>query len=145
MSIAIGNLFVSALLRSPFHAILGKNLALIRVRGRKSGKLISTPINIVPGENGYRVISLRERTWWRNLRNAPSAELLLTGKWQAVQAQVVEAPEAVFNQLQAYFQAYPQYARYFAIRLGADGQANAEDVRARAEKHLVIQLTPRPE
>ncbi len=45
------NTLLGWLLRSPFHRMLSGNMMIIRCRGRKSGKVYSTPVNYfrVPG------------------------------------------------------------------------------------------------
>ena len=39
------NTLMSLLLRSPFHGLVSTHLMLIRFTGRKSGKLITTPVS----------------------------------------------------------------------------------------------------
>lgn len=54
------------LLRSPFHAFISGGILLLTYQGRKSGRQYSTPVNYSLEEDVYRVVSLRERVWWRN-------------------------------------------------------------------------------
>ena len=44
MSGNLGNLFMKTIINSPLHPLLGSGIALITVRGRKTGKPISTPV-----------------------------------------------------------------------------------------------------
>jgi len=57
------------LIKSPFGKLMGENLAVITVTGRKTGRLISTPINVARQADVFTTTSTRERTWWRNLRD----------------------------------------------------------------------------
>ena len=62
MSGNLGNLFMKTIINSPLHPLLGSGIALITVRGRKTGKPISTPVNVVNDGDGLLVVSLRNRT-----------------------------------------------------------------------------------
>jgi F420H(2)-dependent quinone reductase len=64
-----GNRAVALLLRSPLHSLVSRQLALITVTGRRSGKSYTFPV-------GYRRIGERvtipvgwpaRKLWWRNL------------------------------------------------------------------------------
>ncbi|MBK6434209.1 nitroreductase/quinone reductase family protein [Candidatus Amarolinea dominans] len=62
-----GNSFIAWLLRSPLNSLLSSNTLLITMTGRKTGLLITTPVNYVRDGDRLWVISSRDRTWWRNL------------------------------------------------------------------------------
>jgi hypothetical protein len=47
MPTPLGNFFMKTLIYSPLHPLLGGSFAVITVTGRKTGNLISTPINTV--------------------------------------------------------------------------------------------------
>ena len=55
------NKFISAILQSPLHALMSGSTILITVIGRKSGALISTPVNYAQQGNKLMVISLSKR------------------------------------------------------------------------------------
>lgn len=139
---ALGNFFMQALITSPLYFLLGPNFAVITVTGRKTGQSISTPINVGREGQVYTVISLRERTWWRNLRGQATAQLHVGGKTYAVQGEVIETPAEVGETLRRYFQQHPQVARYFAVQIAPDGSMDNEDVQRVAAEHLVIHLRP---
>jgi hypothetical protein len=67
---SIGNACVSALLRSPFHRLLSGSTDLIRYRGCRTGREITTPTQYA--ERGSDVVILVARpdtkTWWKNFR-----------------------------------------------------------------------------
>jgi len=65
---SFGNFFMKAILNSPLHGLLGDSFAVITVTGHKTGRAISTPVNVSFADNCYTVVSTRDRTWWRNLR-----------------------------------------------------------------------------
>jgi hypothetical protein len=142
MPSALSNFFVSTIIRSPLHAMVGPGMALIRVRGRKSGREIVTPINVVAEGDGFTATSLRRRTWWRNLRGGAAAELRVGGRQQAVQGEVVEDQAAVIAGFGRYFDAHPKLARFFGVRPGADGGLARQDLERLAAERVIIHLRP---
>jgi len=64
----ISNFFVASIINTPLHPMLGKNMAVITVTGSKTGKRYSTPVNVMRDGETFTVVSLRDRTWWHNLR-----------------------------------------------------------------------------
>lgn len=128
---------ISWLVRSPFHRLLDKSVLLIEVRGRKSGKLYSTPVNFVEADNVLWVTSQRERTWWRNLRGGDAVSVVLRGKSYAGQGEAIEDLNAVAHGLGTYLHNAPQAARYFEVGLDPAGHPLAED-RLKAAGKLVM-------
>ena len=99
---------------------------LLQVRGRKSGKLYSTPIDLLEIDGKRFLVAPRGRTQWaRNAEAAGEITLKKGGFRQSYRLRAipnVEKPEL----LKAYldrFQATVQ--RYFPVRAGADVQAFA--------------------
>ena len=80
------NPLIRSVLRSPAHGLFSRNLALITVTGRRSGRSFTIPVGY--REKGDRVtieVGWPERKrWWRNLRGegAP-VQLVLHGKRRA--------------------------------------------------------------
>ncbi len=142
MSDSITNSFMKRLITSPLHSVLGSNLAVITVTGRKSGKLISTPVNVTFDGQTYTVISMRQRTWWRNLRDKPAAQLHVSGKQLEVQGAVIESADAVSQSLQSYFERNPKTVKYFGAKLSSDGRVEPSDLQRLANERVVIQLRP---
>jgi deazaflavin-dependent oxidoreductase (nitroreductase family) len=140
MPSSIGNFFMKAMIHSPLHSLLGDRFAVITVTGRKTGRPISTPINVSPDADRYNVVSMRNRTWWRNLRGDVPARLHVSGKTFPVRGEIVEEPGAVREALQRYFQKYPDYAKYFNVKLTPEGQLDSNDLQRAAEERLIIRL-----
>lgn len=134
------NRVVRALVESPLHSLMGDRLGVIQVVGRVTGRTYATPVNVDREGPGWMVTSLRERTWWRNLRAGAHAKLRLAGRTCAVQASVEERPEAVLEGLTAYFGRHPREARYFGVRLDAAGRPAREDLERAAAKRVIIRL-----
>ena len=73
-----GNTVVASIVNSPFHFLLGKGFAVLTLPGHRSGKSFSTPVNLIQVNGTLTVISMRSRTWWRNLRDG-RVELVAEG------------------------------------------------------------------
>ncbi len=138
----IGNFFIKTIVNSPLHALLGDSFAVITVEGRKSGRLYSTPINVKRQKEGWIVISMRERTWWRNLRDGQTAILRIDGRKIPVRGKVVEEQNAVSAGLEDFFRQYPGYARYFKIRVDKNGKPDPVELGRAAGERILIQLLP---
>jgi deazaflavin-dependent oxidoreductase (nitroreductase family) len=140
MPTPIGNFFMSAIIRSPFYRMLGENFAVITVTGRKSGKRISTPINVAPEQGGWTVISMRSRVWWRNLSGNAEAKLHFAGKEFPVRGEILEDHEQVAAGLTRYFDAYPSVAKYFNIKMTPENVPDPASLRATAAERVIIRL-----
>ena len=142
MPSAIGNFFMKAMINSPLHPLLGDSFAVITVTGRKTGRSISTPINVSREENSYTVMSMRNRSWWHNLRGDATARLRVSGKTFSVRGEIIEDPSLVMDELRRYFQKYPEYAKYFNIHLTPEGELDPGDLQRAAGERLIIRLRP---
>ena len=73
------NRFVVMILTSPLHALLDGGLTVVRFRGRRTGRMLSTPVEYV--RVGERVIVLvanaPAKQWWKNVRANPEVGVVL--------------------------------------------------------------------
>lgn len=122
---------------------MGESIAVITVTGCKTGKQISTPINVIKTENVYSVISSRDRTWWRNLRGGAEATLRVAGKTIKVDGQVLESNEEVRAALSLFFIQHANMAKYFKVSFNPDGSLNDSDLDKTADERVVIKLQKR--
>jgi F420H(2)-dependent quinone reductase len=85
-----GNHAVSLLLRSPLHRVVSRQLAIVTVTGRRSGRDYSFPVGYRrKGERVTIPVGWPERKlWWRNLRGGAAVRLLLGGEDRTGHAQV---------------------------------------------------------
>ncbi|MDJ1420542.1 MAG: nitroreductase family deazaflavin-dependent oxidoreductase [Candidatus Methanoperedens sp.] len=128
------------LLRSPLHMLASKSTLLITFTGRKSGKSYTTPVNYVPDGDVLYIVSLRSRTWWRNLRGGAHVIVRLRGRSLEAEGDVIEDYESVEKELMKYLQKVPQYGRYFKVRLDPGGHPDPEDVARAAQDRVMIRL-----
>jgi deazaflavin-dependent oxidoreductase (nitroreductase family) len=134
------NPLLIAILRSPLHPLLSRNMLVITYTGRKSGRVYRTPVNYV--RDGARLLtsSYRSRTWWRNLRGGAPVSLRVQGREVKATGQALEDEAAVVEALSAYLKHQPGLAKYFKIGLDADGQFKRDDVARAAQERVMIQF-----
>jgi len=135
-----GNDFVTFFLRTPLRVFLG-NTMLITVTGCKTGRQYSTPVGFYREGDTLWVISNRDRTWWRNVRNGANVSLLLQGKTLNAFAETEMNPSAVEKRLLEYIHKIPLAAKSFGIRM-ENKIPNADDVARVAKDRLFIKVKP---
>ena len=110
----IGNSFMTATLRSPFHGLLSGSTLLITVTGRKSGQPITLPVNYSRQGDAITIISRRDRTWWRNIcGEGCTVTLRLRGKQIKARGSVVQDDRGVRDALAAYVETLSKTPRRF--------------------------------
>lgn len=128
------------LLRSPLHILVSKNTLIITFIGHKNGKQFSTPVNYVIGGDILYIVSLRTRTWWRNLRDFAPVSVRLQGKDMGASGDVIEDNDSVAEHLMVYLQKVPRYAKYFKVSLDTAGHPDKEDLARAAQDRVMILL-----
>lgn len=134
----IGNPIMSFILRSPLHGLLSRNMLLITVTGRKSGKPYTTPVGYVQSGDELLIVSSPDRTWWKNLRGSAAVTLRLQGQDVAATACAIEDQAEVAESLIGLLKAAPQYQKYLALSLSPDGRPIDPDALVKAAKSRVM-------
>jgi deazaflavin-dependent oxidoreductase (nitroreductase family) len=117
-------------------------LRILRVRGRKSGRLYDVPVRVaVMGERRYILAMLGESQWVRNLRASGSAQLMASKKVEPIRADEIQGEEkAAF--LTWYIQ-HPQYAQRARYGLKADTKhVTPEEIARLAGLYPVFRIYP---
>ena len=135
------NAIVRWLLRSPLHGLLSKSTMLITVSGRRSGKLYTVPVNYVREGGTLTVSSLRDRTWWKNVRGGATVAVRVQGQGLTGTADVLEDDEAVAAGLLDLLRANPRYASYYKVTLTPDGQpTNPEQIARLTQDRVIVRV-----
>ncbi len=134
----IGNAFVGAVLRSPFHRVLSGSVDLVRYTGRRSGKQITTPTQYARlGDDVVIMVGRPEtKTWWRNFLADGDLDVLVRGRWLPMRARAVEGRndlDAIAPLVDAYLKRYPRAAKQLGDGTPAD----------RARRAVVVWCRPR--
>lgn len=129
----LANLLVKALVRAGIGA---KGTYLLTVRGRKSGKLRSTPVTLLE-EDGRRwlVAPYGEVNWVRNARAAGRVTLSRGGRSEAVSITEV-GPQEAAPVLKKYAERVPITQPYF----DAEPNAPIEAFETEAARHPVFRI-----
>lgn len=91
----IANPFVKRLLRGRAHWLLSRNLVLLELAGRKSGRIYHVPVSYTPISGGVAIMGYRHRQWWRNIRTNVELPVYLKG------SRVLTVPEVIVDDLDA--------------------------------------------
>jgi len=135
-----GNDFVTFFLRTPLHIFMG-NTMLIIVTGCKTGRTYSTPVGFYRDNDCLWVMTSRDRTWWRNVRNGAPVSLLLKGKSLDAFAEAELDEQAVEAHLLDYIQQVPMAAKPLGIRM-ENKSPNQEDLARVAKDKLFVKVQP---
>ncbi len=134
-----GNNFITWMLRSPFHGMLSGGSMLLTVRGRKTGKLYTTPVDYYEEDGFIWILSNRDRNWWRNLQGGANVEMLLKAKPVKGFAELELDEKAVEGQLVKYIQHKPYTAKPLGIQV-RNKMPNTEDVSQVAKDKLFVKI-----
>lgn len=109
--------------------LLGHRFLVVGHRGRRTGKLHHTVVEVVRWDRNRReavvVAGWGERSdWWRNLQAAPAVEVWLAGR-RFVPAQRFVEPDEREAVLAAYRRRHPVAARLLGLALGLGGGRQA--------------------
>lgn len=129
----LGNILVTPLARL---GLAGKRTHILTVRGRKSGRRYSTPVQLVIHDGGrWLVAPYGERQWVKNARAAGEVELTRAGRKTRHAIEEVGA-EAAAPVLREYLRKTPIVKRYFDAATDAPLEAFA----AEASRHPVFKV-----
>lgn len=136
------NRMVAWILRSPFSRLLDRSVMLISVKGRRTGREYTLPVNYADDSGMIWVLPgyPDRKTWWRNLDAESSVRLLLRGRDLHAKAHAFRGdrdPATVSEGLRAYLRRFPGSARAAGIE-NDDGAGITEERLARAAEHAVM-------
>lgn len=120
------NQFPMLLLRSPLHGVLSKNVLLLTVRGRKSGRLYTTPVNYI--RHADEILITTDSGWWKNLRGGAQVKLRIEGKEVQGAAEAVTEEGAVGETLVAMLKRFPGYGKRVGVTLTSEGHADSQQI-----------------
>lgn len=127
------------LLRSPLHRVISGSVMLITFTGRKTGRVISTPVSYI--REGQIVTLFTPSAWRKNLEGGALVRLLLGGReYSGWATPCANDPDAARRGLTRFLTLLPREAPFYKVRSGADGLPDAEQVAAAARRFTMIQI-----
>jgi deazaflavin-dependent oxidoreductase (nitroreductase family) len=136
----VGNPFMKTILRSPLYPLMGKNVAVISVTGKRSGKVYSLPVNFQRDGEDVWIVSRRNRTWWKNLRGGAKVTLRLSGRDLKANGEVFEDHRKITHYLGMFILRSPAYGKFFDVGFDAEGNPIQEDLESAAESRVIIRV-----
>jgi hypothetical protein len=134
------NPFVIALLRSPLHGVMSKDVMLIRFTGRRSGRTFTTPVSYIQEGQTVRCFTGSETRWWRNLRGGASVSLRIRGQDRRGRAEAISGePKRIADALAAFLTRLPRDAVYYEVALDS-GKPRPDDVARAAQQAILVEI-----
>jgi deazaflavin-dependent oxidoreductase (nitroreductase family) len=134
------NPLVRAILRSPLHRLMSRDLLVLEYTGAKTRQRRSLPLSYAEHE-GRLYLCTRSSLWWRNLRAEPAVELWLRGRHVTAAAHVVEPTSTeARDALRAFLMRNPRTGEILYQVRSVDGCPREEDVVREAPNSVVVRL-----
>jgi len=133
-----GNDFVKFFLRTPLYVFMGDTM-LITVTGRNTGNKYTTPVGFYREGDSLWIISTRERTWWRNVRNGANVQMRIRGKDVSGFAEAILDEEAVAAQVIEYIRHIPMAAKGLGVRV-ENGKPHPKDAARLAMERMFVRV-----
>jgi hypothetical protein len=122
--------------------LISSAVMLVSVKGRRSGRLVSTPVNFVRVEDSLWTVSLPERQWWRNLRGGAAVMLRLAGRDVAARGVALETPEDAAAGLARILERRPALRKQLGLPGPTEGTPDVDLFRAAGTTKIVVRFDP---
>ncbi len=136
------NKAIAWVLRTPLHALVSKDIMLLTVTGRKTGKRYPMPVSYA--RDGELIVCSTDRTradWWKNLRGGATVTLRLCGQEVTGQATVIsEDRQALTKGINTMLTQVPRDAKHYEVRLDENKKPLAEDVSRATDYRIIIEI-----
>ena len=120
------------MLRSPLHGLVSKDMMLITVSGRKTGKQYTIPVSYARDGDLVICSADRSRGWWKNVRSGETVTMQLRGRKVPGRARVIaDDKEALIKGIETMLVQVPRDASHVDIRLDENNMPLAEDLVSR--------------
>ncbi|MGI9433187.1 MAG: nitroreductase/quinone reductase family protein [Myxococcota bacterium] len=139
------NPVMTALLKSPLHGLVSRDIMLITFTGRRSGRSYTTPVSYFREGQTVRCFTRNDTAWWRNLRGGASVSLRVRGEEQEGHAEAISGdPKRIADALTAFLSQVPRDATYYDITLDANGAPDPEDLERAAHDVVLVETALHP-
>jgi alkanesulfonate monooxygenase SsuD/methylene tetrahydromethanopterin reductase-like flavin-dependent oxidoreductase (luciferase family) len=135
------NPFVVALLRSPLHGVLSKQVMLLTFTGRKSGKTFTIPVEYC--QEGSLLTIWSGHRWPANLRGGAPVAIRLRGRQRTAWADAIDDPDELLAEVDRYVARYGRKGAGLRIGVVLDVQPplSREELAGTLQGRVVIRLT----
>lgn len=139
-----GNRAVAWLARSPLHGLISGGVLVLEVVGKKSGKLYTVPVNYQEHGDRLLIVSMRRRSWWRNLVDGAEIVVWWRGEQRRCRAQAFMDESAVLPALEQYLAAKPALVDRYQLPRDSRGQVLGSALAEFSRQRVVVWLSPYP-
>jgi len=122
----VANPLVGVLLRSPLHRMLDKDLMLVTVTGRKTGRVYRIPLGRHESDDRTFVL-MAGGNWRHNLRGGADVRVHVDGKEHPGHAVLEEDPDLAAEALKKIFD--QAGARALAVKVNVDRPLTVDEMR----------------
>lgn len=139
--VGAANPLVRRLLDTRFAGPLGRALLLLRYRGRKSGRTITTPVGYVRDGDRVVIVTSPSYGWWPNMVGGADVEVRLPEGWRRGRAELLLPDDPRYDETVALQVATrgPGMLRGFGVEVDDEGRV-APEAKATATEHAHIVL-----
>ena len=135
------NPMMRILLRSPLHLLMSKSLMLISFKGRKSGRVFTTPVRYIRQQDTIQCFTAKSNQWWRNVAADKEIVIRVEGKDYACRAEVVtDDHERVRQAIEFLLDSFPADAPYYEIRM-KNGQPDKNELEQASRLTALVETT----
>jgi len=137
------NPIVDVVLRSRFHWLLSRGLALITVTGRRTGRRYTIPFGYLQTSDAVVVLvnDAPTKTWWRNYLQPGPIEMRLRGVHRVGGAVVVPPGSEQFRRTaEESFRRSRVIPRLFGITFDRRGELTVEDAARLAQRAAIVRI-----
>ncbi len=134
----VANPFVKLILRSPLHTLMDKSVVLITYTGRQTGETHSVPVNYVRDGKELKIISRRNRNWWRNMRGGAAVRVTLEGKERGGWAELFEQSREVTEVICKIYKKHPQITYLIGVSVDENKIPYEKELLQAAKNHVAV-------
>ena len=120
------NPMIKVLLRSPLHRILSKQVMLLSVTGRRTGRTYTVPVGRHPSGDGTYFLSAAG-SWRHNLRGGAEVRLTIAGREHRAHAVIEEDPDRAAEAFMAVLER--DGARPLGVKLSGTRAPTPADIK----------------
>jgi hypothetical protein len=139
------NPLIVRLLRSPLHRMGSRDLLVLTVIGRKSGRRYIQPLSYVERDGVLHCCTRPTASaWWKNLRGGADVEIVWRGRQLAARASILDpSSDEAHDGLRRFLARNPGTSKLlYHVGIGADGNPDAVDLAREVPRSVVVRIEP---
>lgn len=123
-----------ALTTPGIQSMVGKGVALLSFKGRKTGKRYTVPVSYQRQDDSVTIITKRQRRWWHNFESPLDVDLRLAGHMYTGKAEIEADDAEALEFMTEYLKTRPIDAKAY----GLARDEVTHDKIARIIPHIVV-------